>query len=257
MPGSSDDRRRVCLVTGARRGIGAAIAVGLAGSGTSVIVHHLDAADEAAVVVAACRARGADACAIEADLGSRDDLVRLVGQSIELVGPIDVLVNNAARASNVEWSEVTPEEWAATLQVNLTAPMLLAQACLPGMLERGFGRVINITSITAQIGGPSGIAYVAAKAGLAGLTRALARQAAGPGVTVNAVSPGAIQTENERELYGHEDAVELDVRTIERQAIARRLGPDDVVGVVSFLAGDASAAITGEELEVSGGWRLH
>lgn len=251
------ERQRVCLVTGARRGIGAAIAVGLARPGSTVIVHHLDASAEAEQVARACRELGARAHAIEADLSSPDALSRLVADVIALGGPVDVLVNNAARASNVDWRALTPSEWEATLRVNLTAPMLLAQACLPGMLERGFGRVINISSVTAQTGGPSGIAYVASKAGLGGLTRSLARQARGAGVTVNAVSPGAVRTESERELGGEDDPAETDARVLARQALPRRLVADDLVGLVRFLASDDSEAITGEEFEVSGGWRLN
>ena len=129
--------RRV-LVTGGRRGIGAAIAVGLAEPGTTVVIHHVAAPDEAAAVAERCRARGADAVA----------------------GPVDVLVNNAARASNVDLDVLTPDEWLATFAVNVTAPMLLAQALSRGMAERGWGRIINITSATVRMGGPSGPSYV-------------------------------------------------------------------------------------------------
>ena len=200
---------------------------------------------------------GAQAHAVEADLGEIDEIARLVGVSTALAGPIDVLVNNAARASNVDWRVLTPQEWEATLRVNLTAPMLLAQACLPGMLERGFGRVINISSVTAQTGGPSGIAYVSSKAGIVGLTRSLARHASGAGVTVNAVSPGAVRTESERELSGDEDEAVIDAAVLSRQALPRRLVADDLAGIVRFLASEDSSAITGEEFEVSGGWRLN
>ena len=178
---------RVCLVTGARRGIGAAIAVGLARPGTTVVVHHLEAEAEAERVVRACGELGARAFAVEADLALLEEPARLVQE----LGRVDVLVNNAARASNVDWPALTPAEWEATLRVNLTAPMLLAQASLPGMLERGFGRVINISSVTAQTGGPSGLAYVASKAGLAGLTRALARAGPGPRASPSTRSPPA------------------------------------------------------------------
>jgi NAD(P)-dependent dehydrogenase (short-subunit alcohol dehydrogenase family) len=243
------EARRV-LVTGARRGIGAACAVGLAGPGTSLVLHHLAAAMEIAVVADRCRARGAGVDVLEADLGDPAAVVALA----ERAGPVDVLVNNAARASNVALGDLALDEWEATLAVNLTAPMLLARGVVPGMRERGWGRIVNVTSATVRLGGPSGSAYVASKGGLVGLTRALARSLARDGITVNALSPGAVRTENEAELVrGLLTQQQVDEQVLSQQALGRRLEPDDMVGCLQFLVSAAAAAVTGQVIEVGGG----
>src|SRR4051794_16029648 len=159
------------LVTGARRGIGAALAVGLAAPGRTVLVHHLTAPDEAADVARRCRERGAESEILEADLADPGAVRDLAARS----GDVSILVNNAARASNVYIEALPLEEWQATFAVNVTAPMILAQALGAGMVARGRGRIVNITSATVRLGGPSGPSYVSSKAALVGLTRALAR----------------------------------------------------------------------------------
>ena len=240
--------RRV-LVTGGRRGIGAAIAVGLASPGTTVIIHHVGAPDEASAVAGQCRDGGADAVVVEADLSVTDQVLALA----EAAGPVDVLVNNAARASNVELDALTPDEWLATFAVNVTAPMLLAQALSRGMAERGWGRIINITSATVRLGGPSGPSYVSSKAALIGLTRSLARTLGRSGVTVNAISPGAIATEGEVELAARHPRPPSAVPLSQRQAVPRQLVPDDLVATAQWLASPGAAAVTGQVIEVGGG----
>jgi len=237
------------LVTGARRGIGAALAVGLAEPERTLLLHHLAAPDEVAEVSRQCQERGAETIELEADLTDP----AAVRDLAERAGPVDVLVNNAARASNVDIWELSLEEWQATFAVNVTAPMLLAQAVAVGMAERGWGRIINITSATVRMGGPSGPSYVSSKAALIGLTRSLARRLGSDGITVNAISPGAIATQGEVELAGGHEDPEAVVRTIARQAVPRRLVPDDLVAAVRFLASDGAAATTGQVLEVGGG----
>lgn len=237
------------LVTGARRGIGAALAVGLAGPGHTLLLHHLAAPDEAAQVARECRERGAEAEALEADLSDPAAVRDLAARA----GHVDVLVNNAARASNVDIGELALGEWQQTFAVNVTAPMLLAQAFAPGMAERGWGRIVNITSATVRMGGPSGPSYVSSKAALIGLTRSLARTLGRSGITVNAISPGAIQTQGEVELAGGREDPEAVARTLARQAVPRRLVPDDLVAALRFLVSDGAAATTGQVLEVGGG----
>lgn len=240
---------RSILVTGARRGIGAAIAIGLAAPGTRLLLHHLASADEVGAVADACRAAGAQAAVLEADLEDPQEVVGLAAAA----GRVDVLVNNAARPSNVEPSALDVAEWDATFAVNVTAAMLLARECAVGMRERQWGRIVNLTSATVRMGGPSGAAYVASKAALVGLTRSLALSLGADGITVNALSPGAVLTENERELYPDADRVEADAAIIARQGLSRRLLADDMVGTAAFLASDASAAVTGQVIEVGGG----
>ena len=236
------------LITGARRGIGAAIAVALAEPGRTLVLHHLAAAGEAAAVARRCRDRGAAAVTLEADLRDPAAVRRLADRA----GPVDVLVNNAARASNTAIGALPVEEWQETFAVNVTAPMLLAQALAPAMARRGRGRIVNVVSVTARLGGPSGPAYVSSKAALIGLTRSLA-QAWGPaGITVNALSPGAVRTEGEVELAGRDDDG-LHAPIIARQAIPRQLVPDDLVAAVRYLISDGASAMTGQVLEVGGG----
>lgn len=242
---------RTILVTGARRGIGAAIAVGLAAPDVTLVLHHVAAPDEAQSVADRCQAAGARTRIVEADLSVATEVLALA----EAAGPVDVLVNNAARASNVWIDELPLAEWEATFAVNVTAPMLLSQALAPGMRARGGGRIINITSATVRMGGPSGPSYVSSKAALVGLTRSLARAFGADGTTVNAVSPGAIRTEGERELAAGQpvDEAAVDAAILQRQALQRRLDPDDLVSTVRFLASPDSAAVTGQVIEVGGG----
>ncbi|WP_305785873.1 SDR family NAD(P)-dependent oxidoreductase [Symbioplanes lichenis] len=239
------------LVTGARRGIGAALATGLARPGVTLLLHHLDAPDETEGVARLCRDRGAGAELLDADLSSADAVAALAARA----GAVDVLINNAARASNVPIGELTVEEWQATYAVNVTAPMLLAQALGAGMAARGWGRVINVVSPTVALGGPSGPAYVSSKAALIGLTRSLARALGPAGVTVNALSPGAIDTEGEEELAAADRAAGRTRRMnlLAAQAVPRPLVPDDLVATVRLLAGEGSAALTGQVIEVGGG----
>jgi NAD(P)-dependent dehydrogenase (short-subunit alcohol dehydrogenase family) len=237
---------RHILVTGCRRGIGAALAAGLAEPGARLVLHHLAAPQEIARVARQCRERGAAVEILEADLSDAGAVLALAAAA----GPIDVLVNNAARASNVSIEELTPAEWHDTFAVNVTAPMLLSRALGAGMAARGWGRIVNITSATVRLGGPSGPSYVASKAALVGLTRSLARQLGRSGITVNAVSPGAIRTESEAELSGGRD---VDAEIIATQALPRRLAPDDLVAAVRFLTGEDAGGTTGQVLEVGAG----
>ncbi|MGW4944599.1 SDR family NAD(P)-dependent oxidoreductase [Actinoplanes sp. NPDC004185] len=236
--------RRV-LITGARRGIGAAIAVDLAAPGWTLLLHHLDAAEEAEAVAQQCRDRGARTEVLEADLADPAAVSALAAQA----GPVDILINNASRASNVAFDALSLDEWQETLAVNVTAPMLLAQALGAGMAERGWGRIVNVTSATVALGGPSGPSYVAGKAALVGLTRSLARSFGPAGVTVNALSPGAVLTEREREILGDDPHPGL----VAAQAVPRPLVPADLLTAVRFLVADGSGAMTGQVVEVGGG----
>jgi 3-oxoacyl-[acyl-carrier protein] reductase len=236
------------LITGARRGIGAALAVGLARPGNTLLLHHLAAAEEAETVAGLCRDLGATAELMDADL-SDPAAVRALADA---AGPVDVLINNAAKASNVGFDVLELGEWQLTFAVNVTAPMLLAQSLGAGMAARGWGRIVNVVSPTVRMGGPSGPSYVASKAALIGLTRSLARSLGPSGITVNAISPGAIRTEGEAELAGGRDA-ETHAPLVATQAIPRPLVPEDLVATVRLLISDGAGALTGQVVEVGGG----
>jgi NAD(P)-dependent dehydrogenase (short-subunit alcohol dehydrogenase family) len=240
--------RRI-LITGARRGIGAAIAVGLAEPGAALVLHHLAAADEIAAVADRCRAAGAEVRIVETDLTDPDAVVTLANRA----GHVDILVNNAARASEARIDDLTVAEWHDTFAVNVTAPMLLARALSAGMSSRGWGRIINITSATVRLGGPSGPSYVSSKAALVGLTRALARALGPHGITVNAVSPGAIRTEGEAEVAVMRHQDDVDAEILAAQAVPRRLVPEDVAAAVGYLVSDGASGVTGQVLEVGAG----
>ena len=236
------------LITGARRGIGAALAVGLARPGNTLLLHHLAAAEEAETVAGLCRDLGATAELLEADLADPAAVSSLAAAA----GPVDVLVNNAAKASNVGLDVLPLDEWQLTFAVNVTAPMLLAQALSAGMAARGWGRIVNVVSPTVRMGGPSGPSYVASKAALIGLTRSLARSLGPSGITVNALSPGAIRTEGEAELAAGRDA-ETHAPLVATQAIPRPLVPEDLVATARLLISDGAGALTGQVIEVGGG----
>lgn len=248
-PDTEAEAGRRVLVTGARRGIGAACAYGLAAPGVTLLLHHVAAEAEIARIASGCRERGATVRIAEADLRDPSAVADLADRA----GRIDILVNNAARASNVGLDQLTDGEWRETFAVNVDAPMVLARQLVPGMRERGWGRIVNLTSATVRLGGPSGPAYVSSKAALIGLTRSLARALGPTGITVNALSPGAVQTENEVELTGSRTREQVDAEVYARQALGRRLVPNDMVGCLKFLVSAEAAAVTGQVVEVGGG----
>src|SRR4051812_42718920 len=247
--GSTVNRR--ILVTGGRRGIGAALAVGLAAPGTTLLIHHLAAEAEAERVAHRCREAGAEAETLSADLADPAAVASLAVRA----GNVDILISNAARASNVDIAELSLAEWQATFAVNVTAPMLLAQTLGGGMVARGWGRIVNVSSVTVRLGGPSGPSYVSSKAALIGLTRSLARAYGSSGVTVNALTPGAVLTEGERELAGG-DPVPAHAGLVATQAVPRNLVPDDLVAAVRFMVSEGASAFTGQVVEGSGGLPL-
>jgi 3-oxoacyl-[acyl-carrier protein] reductase len=184
---------RVALVTGGSGGIGAQLCRRLASAGADVAVHYGQGADRAEAVADAVRAAGRRAVTLAADLGDAAAPGALVDAVEASLGPVDVLVANHGLARRQALEEVTLADWDAHLAVNLRAPFLLAQRCAPGMRERGFGRILLVSSVAALTGGIVGPHYAASKAGLLGLTHFLAARLAGSGVTVNAICPALIE----------------------------------------------------------------
>jgi 3-oxoacyl-[acyl-carrier protein] reductase len=184
---------RVALLTGASGGIGGALGRRLIAAGARVAFAYGSHSEEAEQLVAEANDAGLDAVAPAGDLADPGTPARLVGETVEALGPIDILISNAGYSVRQEYTDVDPRAWERTLAVNLRAPFLLAQAVLPGMVERGWGRVLFMSSVAAFTGGVVGPHYAASKAGLHGLLHHLAPRVAGHGVTVNAVAPALIE----------------------------------------------------------------
>jgi NAD(P)-dependent dehydrogenase (short-subunit alcohol dehydrogenase family) len=249
---------RTALVTGGGRGIGRAIAVELARAGASVAIAARTGAelDETLAAIDALSAKGA---AFTVDLADRASAVRLVGDVETRLGPVDILVNNAGVGSSIDPRPVasfSDDTWDLTLATNLTAPYLLCKAAVPRMIERGWGRIINVASIVATIGADRGSAYAASKGGLVAFTKSLALEVAKNGITANAICPGPVRTRTS-DLRLEQIAQERGVAfgDLERglTPMNRRLDPVEIAHVALFLASDAAAGITGQAWNVDAG----
>jgi NAD(P)-dependent dehydrogenase (short-subunit alcohol dehydrogenase family) len=247
---------RVALVTGGGRGIGRAIALALARAGADVAVAARTV-PEIEAVAAEVAALGRRTFFFPLDLADRAMLAAAPGQVAAALGPVEILVNNAGVHVVEPAHGLTDEAWDHVLAVNLTAPALLTRACLPGMYDRGWGRVVNVASVAGKIGLKHGSAYVASKHGLIGLTRSLALEGARKGVTANAICPSWTETRMMDEAV---EAVALHTQRTEAEARAailrsnpmgRAALPEEVADVAVLLAG--SPVVTGQSIHVDGG----
>jgi 3-oxoacyl-[acyl-carrier protein] reductase len=239
---------RVALVTGASRGIGAAIALAFGREGALVAVNYYRSEARAAAVVAAIETAGSQAIALRADVTDGAAVRGMVEETVVALGPIDVLVNNAGILNAVPLDQMSEGVWDEMLASNLRSVFLCTRAVLPAMLARGRGKIINVASQLGQKGMPNHTHYAAAKAGVIGLTRALAREVGPRGIHVNAIAPGPIETE----LIG---PISDEFRR-EKTAIfaLRRFGlPDEVAPTAVFLASDDSSYYAGQTLCPNGG----
>jgi 2-deoxy-D-gluconate 3-dehydrogenase len=240
---------KVALVTGASRGIGAAIAAGLAQAGAEVAVHGNTRSPQA--TCDRVRALGRRALPLSGDLADAAVPERLVRETIAAFGRLDVLVNNAGivRAGRAE--RFSDEDLQALLDVNLTAMFRACRAAGAHMLERGSGKILNVASLLSFQGGIEVAAYAASKGGVAQLTKALANEWAGRGVNVNALAPGYVRTDNTAPLQADAERS----KGIEQRIPAGRWGePEDMVGAAVFLCSPASDYVHGHVLAVDGGW---
>lgn len=248
------ERARVALVTGAGRNIGAAIARRFAADGMRVVVASRHA-EEIDAVAAGIRRDGGQALAITADVTEPDQVRRLADRAADELGPVDVLVNNAVVRRHLPVHETTLEDWHAVLAVTLTGAFTCIQAVLPGMRERGWGRIINMGGVAGQSGARNRIAVVTAKNGLFGMTKGLALETAADGVTANVVSPGIIATDRgDLRRLGDADAARAHYAEEIAAIPAGRAGRvEEIAATCSFLASDDAAFITGQVLGVNGG----
>jgi 2-deoxy-D-gluconate 3-dehydrogenase len=240
---------KVALVTGSASGIGAGIATALATAGADVVCHGRS--DSGRATVEEVVRLGRRSFGIQADLADRTTHAELIAETIQRFGRLDILVNNAGlirRAPAVEYSD---EDWDELLAVNLSAVFRLAREAGKHMLERGSGSIINIASLLSFQGGIRVPAYAASKGGVAQLTKALANEWAARGITVNAIAPGYIATNNTAPLRADP---ERNRQILERIPAGRWGDPSDIAGATVFLAGDASRYVNGHVLVVDGGW---
>ena len=241
---------RVAIVTGGGGGLGADMCRALADAGAAVAVvgrtqETIDAVRDQV------REAGGTAISVLADVSAKDSIDAMAEAVAGEFGGIDVLVNNAAIYPRRAWTEIAEEEWDAVFATNLKGFFLCARACYPSMVERGHGRIVNLSSITAYGGWPMLLSYVSTKGGIISFTRALARELGPEGITVNAISPGAFPTDAEKI---HPDPEGYNAFVLERQSLKRRGTPADIGNLAVFLASDASSFITGQQFQIDGGW---
>ena len=244
-------RGRLALVTGAGQGLGRAFAARLLADGARVVIADLDEVKAKAVAAEL----GEGAYAHRVDVADEASVAALADRVAEL-GSVDILVNNASIFSTLEmrpFEEIPLAEWSTVLEVNVTGGFLCCRQFVPGMRAAGYGKIINISSATVLIGRPHYLHYVTSKAAVIGMTRAMATELGPDGIRVNAVMPGATQTEVPRRTVTADQAE----RIVAAQAIKRREVPEDLVGVVSFLASADSDFITGQAINVDGGAAFH
>ena len=239
---------RVALVTGSGRSIGRAIALRLAREGFKVVVHGKEDESACRKVIENIRDVGVDAFFVLADLGKRDDVQRLASEAHKAFGRIDVLVNNAAIRPHSGFLEMDESEWQDVITTNLQSAFWLLRACMPGMVKRGWGRVINFAGMQA-IRGYVGAAHVSAsKHALWGLTKSLAKEYGPKGITTNIISPGPTGT-------GQQDSrTEKAILRWAKEIPIGRIGlPDDIAAIVSLLVSDNGAVVNGQMIQANGG----
>ncbi|MDO7905872.1 3-oxoacyl-[acyl-carrier-protein] reductase [Paenibacillus sp. JX-17] len=236
------------LVTGASRGIGRSIALALAEAGANVAVNYAGSEAAAAEVVEAIRAKGVEAVAIQANVGILAESERLVKEAAETWGQIDILVNNAGITRDNLIMRMKEDEFDQVIETNLKGVFNCLKAVTRPMMKQRSGRIINISSVVGVLGNAGQANYVAAKAGVIGLTKSAARELASRGITVNCVAPGFIDTEMTQVLPD-----ELRDKLLGDIPLARLGRPEEIADVVLFLASSASSYMTGQTLHVDGG----
>jgi NAD(P)-dependent dehydrogenase (short-subunit alcohol dehydrogenase family) len=236
---------RVAVVTGAARGIGREIAAGLAADGATVVAADIGDLAETGELLSAA---GPSPLLEALDVGDAEAIDAFAARVSDRLGRCDILINNAALLETLTWDQLDYETWQRVMRVNLDGPMLMCKALLPLMRERGWGRIINVSSGSIAVNSPISIAYRASKMGVIGLTRALALEVGADAITINAVCPSVTNTAMGAELP--QQAIEAGVA---RQSIKRFAEPPDIAGAVLMLADDRSGWITGQTIMANAG----
>ena len=238
---------KVAIITGSSRGIGKATALALAAEGAKVVVNYASSSSAADEVVRQIEEKGGEAIALQADVSKADQVDELVKATKDKFGSIDVLVNNAGITRDTLLLRMKPEDWQAVIDLNLTGVFLCTRAVSKIMLKQRSGRIINISSVAGLMGNPGQANYSAAKAGVIGFTKTIAKELAPRGVTANVVAPGFIATDMTGDLKNTEEILKY-------IPLGRYGQPEEVAGLIRYLAADPSAAyITGQVMNVDGG----
>ena len=242
---------KVAIITGSSRGIGKAAAMAIAAEGAKVVINYARSSGAADEVVAAIKENGGEAIALQADVSQADQVDAMIKATMDAFGRIDVLVNNAGITRDTLLLRMKPEDWQAVIDLNLTGVFLCTRAVSKIMLKQRSGRIINISSVAGLMGNPGQANYSAAKAGVIGFTKTIAKELAPRGVTANAVAPGFIATDMTGDLKNTEEILKF-------IPLGRYGQPEEVAGLIRFLAADPAAAyITGQVMNVDGGMVMH
>jgi len=239
---------KVAIVTGASRGLGRAIAIKLASLGAKVVVNYRSNTSAAEEVLSLIREAGGEAIPVQADVSIFDDAQRLVKSTLEHFGRLDILVNNAGTTRDGLLVRMSEEDWDIVIDTNLKGAFNCTKAAQRRMLKQRYGRIVNITSVAGLAGNAGQTNYVAAKAGLIGFTKALAKEVGSRNITVNAVAPGYIPTDLSASLPPDLIAKGLDMTPLGHPGT-----PEDIANAVAFLVSDDASYITGQVLSVDGG----